>query len=167
MNQKRKAQILTAAVIAAALGVVVVRKAGVRGPELAELVPRTAPKAEPAPQDAIYSALDAAREGDVKKYLASYTGQMETALRAAMAEKTEAGFAKYLREFNAPIKGVAISEPQALSDREVRVRVEFVYQDRNEAQNMYLEKTGGVWKISRVDAVERVKTLIPYGTPAE
>ncbi len=47
------------------------------------------------------------------------------------------------------------------------MRVEYVYQDRNEAQSMYLEKLSGAWKIARVEAAERVKTLIPYGTPVQ
>ena len=64
-------------------------------------------------------------------------------------------------------KGIAISEPQPVTDREVKVRVEYVYQDRNEAQTMYLEKDAGSWKISRVDGAERVKTLVPYGTPVQ
>ncbi len=159
MTQKRKAQILTGVVLAGALAVVALRNS--------DLLTRRTPAAEPTPQDAIYAMLDAAREGDTRKYIGCYTGQMEAALRATLAEKSESGFAQYLRDFNAPIKGVAITEPQQLSDREVRVRVEFVYQDRNEAQNMYLEKAGSVWKISRVDAAERVKTLIPYGTPVQ
>lgn len=165
MTRQRKAQILTGVVLATALAAVTARRAG--GPRLGALIPRAASTAETTPQDAIYRMLDAAREGDVRKYVASYTGQMETALRAALAEKTEAAFAQYLRELNTPIKGVAVLEPQPLSDREVRVRVEFVYQDRNEAQTMYLEKVGSAWKISRLDAAERVKTIIPYGTPVQ
>jgi len=156
-TQQRKATLATLAILAVALAVVVVRKSGWRG----------SAKAQAGPQDAIYAMLDAAREGNVQKYLAAYTGQMEAALKQALAEKTEAGFAKYLREFNAPIKGIAITEPQPLSDREVKVRVEFVYQDRNEVQLMYLEKVAGQWKIARLDSTERVKTLIPYGTPVQ
>ena len=87
--------------------------------------------------------LDAARIGDVKSYMASYTGQMDSALKQSLAETTEAGFAKYLKDSNAAVKGIAISEPQPLTDREVKVRVEYVYQDRNEAQTMYLEKGPG------------------------
>jgi hypothetical protein len=34
-------------------------------------------------------------------------------------------------------------------------------------QKMYLEKHGDRWKIARVDGAERVKTLVPYGTPVE
>ena len=119
------------------------------------------------PQDAIYAMLDAARAGDVQAYLDAYTGQMAASLRQSLAETTRPGMARYLKETNAAIKGVAVSEPQALTDREVKVRVEYVYQDRNEAQYMYLEKAPGGWKIARVDGIERVKTLVPYGTPVE
>ena len=111
--------------------------------------------------------LDAAREGNPRKYLAAHTGQMEAALKQAIAEKGEAAFAAYLKQFNAPIKGIAILEPQVLTDREVKLRVEYVYQDRNEAQIMYLEKVSGAWRIARVESTERVKTLIPYGTPVQ
>jgi hypothetical protein len=49
----------------------------------------------------------------------------------------------------------------------VKLRVEYVFADRNEVQWMYLENANGSWKIARVDATERVKTLIPYGTPVQ
>jgi len=169
MKQERKAQLLTIVLMASALLVVLGQKSGWRMPKIraSDLAPKAAAKAEPTPQDAIYGMLDAARAGDVKAYLASYTGQMESALRQSLAETTESGFAKYLKDSNAAIKGVAISEPQSLTDREMKVRVEYVYQDRNEAQTMYLEKLPGAWKIARVDGVERVKTLVPYGTPVQ
>jgi hypothetical protein len=32
---------------------------------------------------------------------------------------------------------------------------------------MSLEKYGDEWKITRVDGAERVKTLVPYGSPVE
>jgi len=76
-------------------------------------------------------------------------------------------FSRYLKESNSAIKGVALADPQPLGDRQASVRVEYVYQDRNEAQTMYLEKDAAGWKITRVDGAERVKTLIPYGTPVE
>ncbi len=34
-------------------------------------------------------------------------------------------------------------------------------------KNLYLEKSGLVWKIARVDAAQRIKTLVPYGTPVQ
>ena len=108
--------------------------------------------------------LDAARAGDAGVYVAAFTGQMEATLRRALSETTVPGFAKYLRDSNAAIKGIAVSDPQRMTDREVKVRVEYVYQDRNNAQTMYLEKGRDGWKISRVDNDEAVRTLIPYGT---
>ena len=109
--------------------------------------------------------MDAARNGDVKKYMANYTGEMARSLERARSESGD--FAKYLRDSNAALKGIAVMEPQSQSEREAKVRVEYVYQDRTEAQYFYLEKAARGWKISRVEAAERVKTIIPYGTPVE
>jgi hypothetical protein len=88
-------------------------------------------------------------------------------LREAARESTEKRFAEYLQDSNLTIKGVAVSEPQQVSETVVNVRVEYVYQDRNEAQYLRLEKTNGGWKIAGVDGAERVKTLVPYGTPVK
>ena len=159
MKKERKAQIATLLILAAVLGFVAVRKL--------KLAPAPKAAAGSTPQDAIYSMLDAAREGDVRKYVSCYTGQMLASLEQAVAEKSEREFSRYLKESNAPIKGIAITEPQTLTDREVKVRVEYIYQDRNEAQTMYVEKQGSAWKIARVDSTERIKTLIPYGTPVQ
>jgi len=157
MTKERKAQIITVVILAAAAGVAIARKSN--------LATVSAPKADPTPQDVIYAMLDAAREGNVPVYLNAHTGAMEQSLRKAIAESTEPGFAKYLKESNAAIKGIALQEPQPLTDREVKVRVEYVFEDRNEIQFMYLEKSGNSWKVSRVDTAERIKTLVPYGTP--
>lgn len=46
------------------------------------------------------------------------------------------------------------------------LRVEFVYRGKNEAQEHHLILRDGVWKIDRVGASERIKTLIPYGAAA-
>jgi hypothetical protein len=170
MSPDKKAKVVTVVVLAGALAIVLGQKYGWKMPnvKVADLAPRAAvPKPDPTPQDAIYAMLDAARVGDIRTYLASYTGQMETSLKQSIRETTESGFAKYLKDQNASIKGIAISEPQQLTDREVKVRVEYVYQDRNEAQMMFLEKNAAGWKIARVEGTERVKTLVPYGTPVQ
>ncbi|MFN7924411.1 MAG: hypothetical protein U0Q16_30185 [Bryobacteraceae bacterium] len=167
MTQQRKAQVLTGVLIAG-IGVFLYARQQ-PATKIADIVPAAAaqPKADPTPQDAIYGMFDAAREGNVSGYLGFYTGQMEAALRQSIAEQGEAAFAKYLRETNAPIKGIAITEPQKLTDAAVKARVEYVYQDRNEVQFFYLEKAGNEWKIARLDTTERVKTLVPYGTPVQ
>src|SRR4029077_19789909 len=91
--------------------------------------PRTA-----SPQDSIYSMLDAARTGNIAAYLASYTGPMRASLQEAVHESSDAAFSKYLRNSSAAIKGVAVGDPQMTGDREASVRVEYVYQERNETQ---------------------------------
>lgn len=169
MTKERKTAIVTVVVLAGALAVVWGQKNGWRmqtvNDTISSLKPQ--PKADPMPQDTIYAMLDAARAGDVKTYLGNYSGQMTTALQQSISETGEPKFSQYLKDSNAAIKGVAISEPQQLSDTQVKVRVEYVYQDRNEAQFMYLEKQAGAWKIVQVDSTERVKTLVPYGTPVQ
>jgi hypothetical protein len=164
MTRERRSQLITVAVLAAALGVVLGQRYGWTLPKT---LPAAAARFDPKPQDTIYSMHDAARAGDIQAYLASYTGAMEVSLRQALSESGEAAFAKYLRESNAAIKGIAINQPQPLTDREMKVRVEYVYQDRNEAQAVYLERTGAGWKIKRADGMERVKTIVPYATPIQ
>jgi hypothetical protein len=156
MNRPRAATIVTVLLLAGLLAAAALRRTGVRRAAL----PAT-------PQDAIYRMLDAARAGDGSAYLRQYAGEMEAQLRQAAAEKTEADFKSYLQTSNAEIKGVAVSEPKTLPDREVEVEVEYIYQDRNETQRMYLKKYGDEWKITRVSGAERVKTLAPYGSPVE
>lgn len=172
MSKERKAQLLTVAAMVAVLGVVLVRQGSVRMPAALATSASMAPSGgavttEATPQDVIYRMFDAAREGKVAQYLALHTGQLETSLQNAVREQTEAGFAKYLRDTHSPVKGLALQEPELLTDREVKIRVEYVYQDRNEVQQMYLEKSGGEWKISRVDAAQRIETVVPYGTPVQ
>jgi hypothetical protein len=105
--------------------------------------------------------LDAGKGGDVDKYVSSHTGQMEQSLRRTIADSTD--FAQYLRNSNAAIKGVAVTEPQYLSDKRVKVRVEYVFEDRNEVQFMFVEKTSAGWKIARVDSANHLEPLTPYG----
>jgi hypothetical protein len=159
MSRERLRQAVTIAVLAAAGALALGMKAGWRLPQ------PSSGAAQSSPQDPIYAMLDAARQGSVTAYLACYTGAMRTALDASVRESGTEAFARYLRDSNAAIKGVAMNEPEPLSPAESRVRVEYVYQERNEMQNLYLEKSAGAWKISRVDGAERVKTLVPYGTP--
>jgi hypothetical protein len=155
VNKKRLAPILTIAILATALGVTLARKNN--------WTLRTQ-SADATPEDAIYAMLDAAKKGDVPRYLAAYSGPMEASLKQSIAESTTTAFAQYLIETNATLKGVAVTAPESPTAREARVRVEYVYQDRNEVQFMYLEKLP-TWKITRVESAQRVKTLVPYGTP--
>ena len=118
------------------------------------------------PQNTVYAMLNSARAGDVPKYLDHYTGELAASLRRAVADQGDVGFAQYLRQTNELIKGIAVNEPEPVAEGEVKLRVELVYGDRNEAQIFHLEKQpAGEWKIKRLEAVERVQTLVPYGAP--
>ena len=161
MNKQRLAQILTFLILA---GVLVFTVAGRSGWNWRGILSRAQP-ADATPEDAIYNMLDAARNGDVKKYMAAYNPSMQTALRQSITDSSDIGFRRYLQDTNATLKGVAVMPPEKTSDTEVKVRVEYVYQERNEAQTMYLEKSGSGWRIARVETAQRVKTLVPYGTP--
>jgi hypothetical protein len=158
MKANRKAR-FTTLVLIAALGCLALWKQGVFQRVTATSRPVT------QPQDAIYAMLDAVRDGDLPKYLEAHTGPMEASLRRAAAEIGEARLLQSLKEKNAPVKGVAVLEPERLSEREMKARVEYVFADRNEVQIVYLEKAGERWKIARVDGAQRIETLIPYGTP--
>lgn len=144
----KAAHVLTAVVLAG-LGALVIS----RRPAATVTAPGT------GPQDAIYAMFEAGRAGDVDKYLEHYAGPLGDSLRQSVTSA-------YLRERNEPVKGIAVNEPQQVTEREVTLRVELVYQDRNEAQTYYLEKQGAAWKIVRLDTAERVKTLVPYGSAA-
>lgn len=161
MTKQRQASLLTILLIAGALGFFAWRNPGAR----AVLPASVTPSGEATPQDAVYSMLDAARSGDVPKYLSAYGGEVATALSRARDESPD--FAGYLRDSNAALKGVAVMEPQSLSNSEVRIRVEYVYADRNEIQYFHLEKVSGAWKITRLEAAERINTPVPYGTPVQ
>jgi len=168
VTKERKAQALTVLLLAGALAFAAYRSGSFSSFDVSRLTAGMQPKGDPTPQDAIYAMLDAGRAGNVRDYLAAHTGQMATSLEKAVAEASESGFAAFLKQTNEPVKGVALQEPRVLTDREVKVRVEYVFGDRNEVQWMYLEKTaGGEWKIARVDTAEQIKTLVPYGTPVQ
>ena len=122
-------------------------------------------RCESQPQDAVYAMLDAARNGDVARYMSSYTGEMAQSLTRAKSDSPD--FAKYLRDSNALLPRIAVMEPHPQPDGQVELRVEYVYEDHNEAQFFFLAKTRDGWKISRVETSERVKTVIPYGTPVQ
>ncbi len=151
-----KARLATILVLLAALGVALARK-----------TPLGRDSGGREPQDTVYAMLDAARAGDVKTYLATFAGTMEATLRKAAAETTETSFARYLKTSNAAIKGIAVSDPAMVGEGEAKLRVEYIYQDRNERQTLYLTASRKGWKISGVDGADRIPTLIPYGTPVK
>lgn len=155
--------VFTAAFIMGLLALVMVRTNGWRLP-LPAWISRSTSSAAATPEDAIYAMLDAARAGDTRAYLASFSGSLREQLLQVVKEQSEANFAAYLRSQNAAFRGVAVSVTDRPSDAEAQVRVEYVYSDRNEVQSVYLRKEAARWRIVKVAGSEQVKTLVPYGT---
>ncbi len=168
MSKDAKAQAITITLIAAALGVIAWNQGGFdalwRGTSYEGGFLGIGASKEAEPRDVIYAMLDAARDGIVDDYLDCYVGQMDRTLRQSLEEMGADRFSKFLRERNRDIKGIAMNAPKEVG-HEAEVRVEYVYADRNEVQEIYLERTGGGWKIARVSDIRRVETPVPYGTP--
>jgi hypothetical protein len=116
------------------------------------------------PEDAVYKMLDAARAGDTKTYLDCFSGELRLQLSQVIKETSTIQFAKYLVAQNSAFTGVAVSVTANPSPADARLRVEYVYPERNEIQTVYLRRDEAKWKIFLVTGSEQIKTLIPYGT---
>ena len=160
MSPARRTQWVTAAVLALLAGLILLRQSGWspsgRG---------TPPAA--MPEDTIYAMFEAARRGDLRAYRECFRGPARTAVEQAIAETGEAAFIRYLKERHQPVKGVAVTAPEKLSETEATARVEFVFEERNELQQLRLERIEGAWRITHLAAAETVKPRIRYGTPVE
>lgn len=168
MSRDAKAQALTVALIAGVLAFIAWNQGAFSALSRssggdAGLLSFTKPK-KVEPRDVIYAMLDAARDGVVNDYLDCYSGQMERMLRQSLEEMGSERFSEFLRERNRDIKGIAMNAPKKAGE-EAEVRVEYVYADRNEVQEVYLSRISGDWKIARVSEIRRVETPVPYGTP--
>ena len=168
MSKDAKAQAITVTLIVGALAVIAWKQGGFdalrRGSDYDGGFLGIGSTKEAGPRDVIYAMLDAARDGLVDDYLECYAGQMERTLRQSLEEMGSERFAEFLKERNRDIKGIAMNAPKEAGE-EAEVRVEYVYADRNEVQDVYLRRTDGNWKIARVSDIRRVETPVPYGTP--
>lgn len=152
MNKNRVSQATTVLLLAALLGFFAYKQ-------------RVRATGSEQPESVIWRMIDASRSADSQRYLACYTGEMERFLRQNLEEMGSAKFREYLSNSLRKVKGIAVSAPETIAPSERRVSVEYVYEDRNEKQQMYLRQVGKEWKILRVEAAERIKTLVPYGAP--
>jgi hypothetical protein len=117
------------------------------------------------PKSVVWRIAGAAQNGDVKGYLACYGGGMENSLRKNAEEMGPKRFRQYLINSSRDIRGIVVMPPLMVSVSESRLSVEYVYQDRSEVQQLSVRKIGDQWKVFGVEGAERVKTLVPYGTP--
>jgi hypothetical protein len=115
-------------------------------------------------EDTVYGMLDAARAGDTAVYVDTFSGPLQQQIQQAVRESGKTQFATYLTAQSSSFQSVALSVADQPSDVEARLRVEYVYVNRNEVQTFHLKKSGGRWKIVGISGTDQIKTLIPYGT---
>jgi hypothetical protein len=123
-----------------------------------------AKRAPSNPEDGIYAMFDAARAGDARAYLDCFSGPLREQLTATAKE--DAKFKEYLVRQNSAVQGMAVTLTDRPNADEARVRVEYVYSDHNEVQNVHMKKEGSRWKIINIDGAQPVQPLVPYGTKA-
>lgn len=118
------------------------------------------------PEDGIYAMFDAARAGNADAYLDCFSGPLREQLAATAKEDSAAKFKAYLLSQNAAVQGMAVTVTDRPSSDEARARLEYVYSDHNEVQNVHLKREGSRWKIINIDGAQPVQPLVPYGTKA-
>jgi hypothetical protein len=108
--------------------------------------------------------LDAARAGDTAVYVDTFSGPLQQQIQQVIREGGKTQFAHYLTAQSSSFQSVALSVADQPSDVEARLRVEYVYANRNEVQTFHLKKSAKRWKIIGISGTDQIKTLIPYGT---
>lgn len=105
-----------------------------------------------------------AREGRVGDYLNCFDAPLRAKLEGVRDKGGPGEFAASLRRRAEPVRGVAFSDETRLDESTVRVKVEWVFTDRNEIQSFMLRKGEWGWKIADMTEAQYKKPLIPYGT---
>jgi hypothetical protein len=123
-------------------------------------------KPPPSPEDGVYAMFDAARAGDAQAYLDCFSGPLRDQLAATAREDAAAKFKAYLINQNSSVQGMAVTVTDRPNADEARARLEYVYGDHNEVQDLRLKREGARWKIIDMSAAQPVQPLVPYGTKA-
>jgi hypothetical protein len=162
MSVLKRPAVLTVVFLALLLALIFLRTRGWRVPA-STLFSRA--RATPAtPEDTIYRMLDAARAGDTAVYVDTFSGPLQQQIQQVVRESGKAQFAAYLTGQSLSFQSVALSVADQPSDVEARLRVEYVYTNRNEVQTYHVRKLGSRWKVVGISGTDLTKTLIPYGT---
>jgi hypothetical protein len=164
MNLVKRPAVLTAFFMLALLSLLFLRTHNWRVPaNITDFLSRSRPRIQ-TPEDTVYGMLDAARAGDTAVYVDTFSGPLQQQIQQAVRESGKTQFATYLTAQSSSFQSVALSVADQPSDVEARLRVEYIYVNRNEVQTFHLKKTGGRWKIVGISGTDQIKTLIPYGT---
>lgn len=114
------------------------------------------------PEDGIYAMLDAARAGDTNAYLGCFSGPLRNQL--VEAAKEDPRFRQHLLGQNSDVQGIAVTVIARPNPEEARARMEYVYKDHDESQEVWLKKEGSQWKITSLNASAPLQPPVPYGT---
>jgi hypothetical protein len=164
MKRLKNPAVLTALFIAVLFALVFLRSHGWRLPvQVSSFFAGSTNKAK-TPEDTVYGMLDAARAGDAAQYVDTFGGPLHQQILQVMRESGKSQFATYLATQSGSFQSVAVSVADQASDVEARLRVEYVYKNRNEVQTFHLKKDSGRWSIIGISGTDQIKTLIPYGT---
>lgn len=164
MSVAKRPALVTGLFLALILTLVFLRTHGWRLPLQATQFSSHSTSRARTPEDTVYGMLDAARNGDTKVYVDTFSGPLQLQIQQAVRESGKLQFASYLAAQSAKFQSVAISVTDQPSDVEARLRIEYVYTNRNEVQIFHLKKDEGRWRIVEISGTDQVKTLIPYGT---
>jgi hypothetical protein len=163
MSVSKKPAVLTTAFLAILCILVFLRTHGWRLPvKVTDVFSRASTPS--TPEDTIYGMLDAARTGDTKGYVDNFSGPLRQQIQQAVQESGKFQFASYLTAQSSKFQSVAVSVTDQPSDVEARLKVEYVYTNRNEVQTFHLKKDEGRWRIMGISGTDQIKTLIPFGT---
>jgi hypothetical protein len=164
MNLFKRPGLLTAAFLALLLGLIFLRAHGWRLPANVNTLFSRARSTPITPEDTLYGMLDAARTGNTAGYVDSFSGPLQQQIQQAVRESGKTQFAAYLTNQSSSFQSVALSVAAQPSDLEARLRVEYVYSNRNEVQTYHVRKLSSRWKIVGISGTDLTRTLIPYGT---
>jgi hypothetical protein len=164
MNLVKRPAVLTGFFMLALLSLLFLRAHSWRVPvNVTDFFSRSRPRLQ-TPEDTVYGMLDAARAGDTAVYVDTFSGPLQQQIQQVIRESGKTQFARYLTAQSSSFQSVALSVADQPSDVEARLRVEYIYANRNEVQTFHLRKSGGRWKIVGISGTDQIKTLIPYGT---
>lgn len=164
MSLFKRPAVLTGLFLLLLLGLIFLRTHSWRLPEGASALFSRSRPTELTPEDAVYAMLDAARGGNTTLYVDAFSGPLQQQIEQVIRENGKTQFANYLTAQSSSFMSVALAVTDQPSDMEARLRVEYVYANRNEVQTFHLSKNEGTWKIISISGTDQIKTLIPYGT---
>lgn len=113
----------------------------------------------------ITQMLQAAQDGDVRRYLDCFTDELLAKLAARLEKGNAEAAAAELRSGQAELKSYVTTDWQRVSDDEATLILERVYTNYNERHRVRLRRSRAGWKIAEMTPLESYAPEIPYGTP--